>query len=539
MKKLIPAYILSFVMCFMLFLYEPIIMYANNVNDFWFDIYTMFVPTILIFLGIFFVISVFYTIVYLINNKASKKLYVYNVILIMSYIAFLALYIQGNFLAGNLPALDGSKVDWSGHTGDTIVSCVLWIIVTVAICFCVFKFKFEKTIKYSKYVVIAVFAMLLVSFITTLFTTDAFVKKEGNLTFTRKNQNVASSNKNFFIFMIDAVDSKIFNEVLENSEEYKDILKDFTYFPDTMSGYPFTRDSIPFILSGEWNNNEKDFVSYSEDVMKDAKFLTKLDELDYDINLYEAELIMKQSDNFNISNAVISKGILLHKYVKEEVRYALFRYLPYPLKKYSKIEHMSFNSTKKTENEFECDNISNYINFVDNKLEVKEKNYFQFIHLEGGHVAFTYDKDFKEKENATYQDKLGATLNMLDKFITRLKKNNVYDNSVIIVMSDHGYNFESYIGRQNPCFYIKGINETHEKAIESDASVSYEDLNSAYFDLLEGKKSTELFKSLDKNRERRYLLYEYNKEEHMVEYMQKDKAWETNKMRKTGNVFDR
>ena len=61
----------------------------------------------------------------------------------------------------------------------------------------------------------------------------------------------------------------------------------------------------------------------------------------------------------------------------------------------------------------------------------------------------------------------------------------------------------------------------------------------AYEDLLNGKKSTELFKNVTNNEVRRYLLYNYKYENHMEEYEIKGKAWETDKIYKTGKTFDR
>ena len=52
------------------------------------------------------------------------------------------------------------------------------------------------------------------------------------------------------------------NKALTSNKKYKDFLSDFTYYPDTMGVYPFTRDSIPFILSGVWNNNENNIHDY-------------------------------------------------------------------------------------------------------------------------------------------------------------------------------------------------------------------------------------------------------------------------------------
>ena len=102
--------------------------------------------------------------------------------------------------------------------------------------------------------------MLLTSLATTMLTKNIYKDKMA-FKITYENYNTASTDKNLFILVLDAVDQKIFTQELEKSEN-KDIFNDFTFYPDTLSGYPFTRDSVPLILSGEWNNNEKDFLEW-------------------------------------------------------------------------------------------------------------------------------------------------------------------------------------------------------------------------------------------------------------------------------------
>ena len=105
-------------------------------------------------------------------------------------------------------------------------------------------------------------------------------------------------------------------------------------------------------------------------------------------------------------------------------------------------------------------------------------------------------------------------------------------------MADHGYNMLEAIGRQNPILFIKGKNEKHDLKI-SDKAISYDDLQSAYSDLLDHEKSINLFSDISSKRSRRYLFYYYGKEDNMIEYIQKEKAWDTNSMEKTGKEFNR
>ena len=115
------------------------------------------------------------------------------------------------------------------------------------------------------------------------------------------------------------------------------------------------------------------------------------------------------------------------------------------------------------------------------------------------------------------------------------------DYPKISIMSDHGFNYnniELVEGRQNPILYIKGIDEHHEM-YTSNKPISYFDLMNAYKDLLDDKKSDELFSNIDYPRTRRYIWYMWTKENHMVEYEQTGKAWNLDTMKKTGREFNR
>ena len=539
MKKLLPSYILSIIICFTIFLYEPITMYANNINDFWFDFWIMLKPILVLFLSSTIIALVLYTLIYKLNNKFIKKSNIYNIILVLSYIVFFASYIQGNFLVGNLPSLDGTKIVWEGYRVDNIITLVIWLVIITIYIITIKKYKFEKVINTSKYISLAVLAMLSVSLITIIATTDVFMKKT-ILVSTTENINTASSDKNFFIFLVDAVDSRMFDNIRKKSE-YKDTFNDFTYYPDTMSLYAFTRDSIPLILSGVWNDNKKNFIDYYDDAMNSSPLIDSLIEKQYDINIYDYELRWSTNKVKNVSNVKNKNDTLeVFRYAVHQLKYVGFKYLPYNLKKLAKIENLNFELCRKErmDDAFKWDNKIEYDIIKNNDIFKINDKMFKFIHVEGGHVPFDLDENLNKIENGTYEQKLKATLKLIDAYMKRLKENYVYDNSVIIVMADHGYNFENTDGRQNPILYIKGINEKHDM-YESNKAISYLDLIDAYKDLLDNKKSEDLFENISSTRKRKYIWYEYTKENHMVEYEQSGKAWETEKLVPTGIEYNR
>lgn len=108
-------------------------------------------------------------------------------------------------------------------------------------------------------------------------------------------------------------------------------------------------------------------------------------------------------------------------------------------------------------------------------------------------------------------------------------------------MADHGYNDDlldsDVVMRQNPIFFVKGVNEHHDLAV-SHAPVSFVDLQEAYQRLLNGQKSGELFDWKEGDtRNRRFLIYEYKKDDPMFEYIQPGNARDTDLIYQTGNVY--
>ncbi len=546
-KNMWVSYVLAFAISYMFFIVEPITMYANNMNNFWFDLNILLKAMFIFFLITFFAFIFIENTLFFVNKK------VLNMFNIISIISFICLYIQGNFLAGNLPVLSGKVIDWSKYKIDSIISLLLWLIVLTISIVIVKKCSAKKYIKICGYICLAIIIMLSSSLVTTLFTTNVLKQKEESIlpTATQKNINTYSNNENFIIFLLDAVDSKYFSKAIKNNQDEANILKDFTYYPDTMSMNPYTLESVPQILSGYTYENEQSYVDYYVNSMDKSILLNKLYEKEYDINIYEPEFYYNSKNALKLNNIVNSndKSLFNIDYFsigRNLIKYNLFRYLPYSLKKYSMIDTLNFKNALISKNELKFNNntvqFSNY--YTDNPLIKKEKNEFKFIHLEGAHLPFTFDKDLNVIAYRSYLDEVEGCLTVTNRYLNYLKNNDIYNNSIIIIMADHGFAMnkdgeEIPQGRQNPILLIKGKNESHKKMIVSNKAISYDNLSDAYIDLLDGKKSKEIFSNISKKEKRRYMFYIFGKEKHMYEYETINKAWETEKMYKTGREFIR
>lgn len=537
-KEFSASLIMFFTLSFMLFIYEPIVVYSSNVNDYWFNFKTLVLNNLLIFIGVLLSFSVLSFIIYFVSKKLKKDI-IYKIYLMIVFIVFIATYIQGNYLAGSLPTLDGSPIIWSDYTKQSLISIGMWLVLIV-INIILYKKLSKEYISIVKYVSLAVFAMLSVSLVSILLTNKEIYVEKGSYTATTDNINQISKNKNFLMLVVDMADSKTFNNVLMNMGK-EELLKDFTYYPDTLSAYPFTRESIPFMLSGEWFVEQDTFTNYYNDVMDNSKFLKTLRDKNYDINIYESELGWTNEKALDVNNIkAVNFEIDKSNLFKQEFKYLSFKYLPFNLKKYSNIESLDYtlcrksdldiNNIYKMENDFVYDEL--------NSLKTQKNNYFQFLHIDGGHYPWDMNKDFEKIENGTYEEKIESSIVVIEKYLDRIKESGQYDNSVIIILADHGNNGYDPVGRQNPILYIKGINEKNIKMKVSDKKVSYDDLNqSIYYDLLDGKKSDDLLTNIDKNRKRRFIWYkDYDK---LYEQVLDGHAWETDKLKNTGKKYER
>lgn len=539
-----PALVLSITTSFMFFIFEPITMFATNPNDFWFDLYdilpSLLLTFLLISLGAFTVLAV----CYILCKHLFKKVNLYYIFVAICFCIFFITYIQGNFLSGSLPGINYEVFNWRLYKSESIISIGLWLIAFLSLIVALVNLKPAKLFSFIPFLTAAVFLMLGTSLVSTLLTTKALEDKPVSIA-TYKNFNLASKNQNLFIFLVDAVDSRSFDNLLKNNKDYQETFKDFSYYQDTLSSYPYTRDCLPYLFNPTFNKNEIQFTDYSRKTFAESELFDSLKEDNYNMNYFDDIIFMDSPTVAKFENMIDRLGVKPKELIKEIIRYDLYKYLPYPLKGKIHIEKLSFSKVKDPGNErqYIWNDIENYQIFENEDIEVTEDKVFHFIHLEGAHVWFNIDENLQPSKDGNYTQKQIASFKLAQSYIKRLKEAGVYDNSAIVVLADHGYRdgvweYDYILDRFNPILYIKGVGEHHDSMVRSDKPIEASDLANAFNDLRLKKKSTELFQNISSPRKRTLVYYVWSKESHMVEYETEGKAWESDKMKETGNVYD-
>ena len=511
LSDMIPALYLSAAGCFMVLVNEPVLLYLSNVDDFWFDLYVVIGTMIKVFIPAVLFCMIGFTICWLIYDR------LYQIVFAGASVIYLCFYIQSNFLAGSLPLMDGSVIDWGLYEAEKLQSAVLWLTVSLVFILLIRFLHMKRFTRIMKKLSVLITTVLTISLLVTAVQNGGFIRKSFHVIST-ENEYTMSTDKNFVVFVLDAVDSRVFHEMLDTHPEYTEMFEDFSYFPDTVGSYAYTAYAIPQILTGAWTKKEKPFREFYPEALKSSPLFSRLKQDNYRMGLYEDSLMIDQDQISDFENIIPISGEVrsLPEFARMMLIIALFKELPYQLKQFTfpQTGHFYYMEGSGDYQKFSYNNTNFYESLSENEIILTDEPCFRFIHIEGAHVPFRYDKNVNviDSSEGTYEKNIEAAMTITDTYLKKLKAAGVYDNSAIIIMSDHGYHYDNpdRWGRHNPVFMVKGVQEKHPFAV-SDVPLSYDDLQEIYASLLDGKNSEHMthWKAGDK-RERYFMHFVKN-----------------------------
>lgn len=348
-------------------------------------------------------------------------------------ITFLLIF-QSNVLNWSYGLLDGKKINWMSHFWQGVIDTLLW----VGILFSAIIFRRAFYEKYLKNAVLFLFVFQLV-WISYLALNSHFSKKnkanyqrEYYLDETRKFS--FSRQDNVTIILLDTFRSDIFNEIINEDSFYKDIFKDFTYYRNNIGGYPTTVLSIPFLMTGKYYDHVMPFEEY---IQKEylAESLPKIflnQGYDVTLPLYNEIFVSPEISN-NFRRKKMDWGQIRSSF--NEVGFRFYVMGCQPLPTLLKLLYLKAVHILPTDLDFLDKFKSNFK--TDNK-----QNTFKFFHLWGPHQPFVINDDLKHeimpynRESLKKQSK--ADLKICNIIFEYMKNEKIFDNSLIVIMSDHG-----------------------------------------------------------------------------------------------------
>lgn len=504
-KETINTILIMLAFAFNIIVFAPIELYLTNRKEFWFKLADILPIIFSIFIVLFIALVTIY--ILLKNKKEIFKKIIFAMML--------GLYIQGNFLNFGYNVLDGTEIQWNMMIGKGLINAAIWILI-ISLPYIFTKLKKEK--QYKKFTSICSIFIMLIQIITltVLIVTE---KKEQNLELVNKNIFDLSKNKNIVVFMSDTFEGTYMNEILQEYPEYKEKLKDFTYFNNCTGVSFYTYSSMPTLLTGitcKVGNTLEENINYCFD---NSIMYKELLNNNYDISIY-AEKSLKNYNDY-ISNleeqkntTSLNAGI---KITNKMYKCSMYRYLPHFLKPSFVVNSDEFYDIKKQDGATPYSKKSYFLDDVAFNNELLEKgittnntkNVFKFYQMNGLHMPYNttanieYDYSETYRKNTTEQERRleegRASLNLLCNYVEELKNKGIYENTTIIFLADHGYENRFYTA-----LLVKKAQEEHDFKISSAPVSLNEDLiptilNTAtdtknygrdFFDYKEGEERT-------------------------------------------------
>ncbi len=379
-------------------------------------------------------------------------------------------WLQGNFLLWNYGPLDGRLIDWPQLKTRGLIDGGIWIVVLVA------------ALVFSPFVIRSARKLCpLLLFLQLGYGAILFFKQPETPSFQRytvdiRNKFVFSGNRNLIMVILDSFQTDVFNEIIRENPDMAGDLDGFTYYRNALGGYPATELSVALMLTGKFYDNSLSFEQWKKEAYMSASIPRVLKSAGWQVDIYpDVSYSLFYSDQI-ASNFI--KGVPFAEKVMDIAKVYdinLFRCLPHFLKpfvyndqgwllqgscrrvihggKARRIHTMRVTrpgSLKKLRNRVlfsrKAYRLSPVIRFFDQMLSDSSKadtqGTFKLYHLMIPHIPLLLDENFNFKKMAVNRDNYKAyataAVKLMIIFLDRLKELGIYDDSLIVIVGDHG-----------------------------------------------------------------------------------------------------
>jgi hypothetical protein len=263
---------------------------------------------------------------------------------------------------------------------------------------------------------------------------------------------------------LDEFQSDIFQEIITQEEKYKNIFDGFTYFRNALAGYGFTELSIPAMLTGQFYDNSIARGEFLRNAYLNNGVPKLLKEHGFQVELFPVvrttnAVFFDDRVAVNFKRCTISiKDKMIDMLRLSDL--ALFRYLPHFAKKYiynnqewfiyrlsketySVLKSKLFSESRKQRGRTFAEKEFIDKAFLQARFDKNEK-IFRYYFLKGMHAPLRVNENFEMSHTPipynrnNYIQQAKASLKICEMFFDILKHGGVYDNSLIMIMGDHG-----------------------------------------------------------------------------------------------------
>ncbi len=386
----------------------------------------------------------------------------------------LAIFIQQNFLAWNYGILDGHTLDFKKNAGLGFLDLIMWGVAVGAL---LFTPKFVK--RQSVNILLGVGA---ITGIMTGLNITNYGPVKTPYTVDESAKFEFSRTENIIVFLFDAYQIDYFLELSDKFPDLLEPLEGFTSYENNAAVFAKTYPTIPLFLTGKRYQKKEPILDFFKTAYK-GSLLERMQDEGWDIGLYP------QIKSFpSLINAIdVRPGIMDNvvggvpsdakiKTYLQALDLSFFRAVPHALKptifnngdfvldaEKAKAMFMRALDDKAgdetTQNDKAKDESAipqpfkykhsqrhDALGFRDLINEhgaiATDDPVFRFYHFDLPHAPFYLDRDLNDIAHVdsleAYREYSIAALKLMGLYLNQLKEIGAYDNSTILIVSDHG-----------------------------------------------------------------------------------------------------
>ena len=399
----------------------------------------------------------------------------FDAALLVVFALGVAAYIQVLFLNSSLPTADGKQVTWGDYVPVMVVSTVVWVVV-VALPLAVSHWKPALCRGGAAAIAVALIIVQGVG-VGSLFASNAVKPASSDpeaydvadLRMTEDGLFTVSEKSNVVVFVLDFTDTKQMEQIMRDYPQEFDTWTGFTWYNNVDGSMVPTRYGVPFLLTGELPQQGELFSQYLASRFERSSYLDDIHDAGYSMGVYTDTFGLEYSSddeqrhvadltmNYHPLNQTEDAPSLLDEQgtLFTLWKCAMYRDLPWAFKPYFWFytDEVNNGMTKQVESADSGEQQQSTLYTMNdgvyfNKLKTTrlsatdegDAGAFRFIHLLGGHYPFNLDENGNDigTDNSDAIRQIRGSIKILDEYIQQLKDLGLYDNTTILVTSDHG-----------------------------------------------------------------------------------------------------
>ncbi len=429
-----------------LFFFTPLQIYLTNRLEFPY-VFSLVTP---VFVMISFSAAVFLSVTLLVLPVPLRKRCVVGMAVVS-----LLIWLQGNVFIWNYGVFDGKAIEWAQFRVRGFFDAFVWSAGAALV-----VFKAELVCRGIRKLAAGLFLLQFISALWMMGQTSQLPSAE-KFEINNKNLTRYSAEKNVIILLLDAFESDVFQEIIDEDPAGIKPFQGFVYFRNALAPFQCTYPAVTTIMTGRYYDNTVEIQEFIKDEFTRHSLPAVLRNHGFDIELYPYfNHYSIYCDPSLASNLVAVKKRVRGKDIAYIYDIALFRSSPQLLKRALYHEQRWFlrrifsRETGKKSGRFRQDQLppSQRHEFLETVKFFQETSaglslsentkFFKYIHLPGMHFPLMFNERLEPEllpsDRQGYKKQARGLLKLVSMFLGELKEAGIYDNSLIVIMGDHG-----------------------------------------------------------------------------------------------------